>query len=135
MSRTHYGWWAYVKDMIRRYPSLREQLSDLQSQSTTADYSGTPHGSGGESRAVENLAIRELPHNEQREYEAVRGAVAHTRMMPSGKDRLKIIELVFWQRSHTLEGAAASVPVSYRQAQRYHAEFILLVAQKYGFLD
>lgn len=23
MSRPHYGWWGYVKDIIRRYPSMR----------------------------------------------------------------------------------------------------------------
>ena len=135
MSKPRYGWWGYVKDMIRRYPRLCEEYDDLHSQSLTADYSGMPHGSGGENRTIENLAIRELPHNEQREYEAVRAAVAKTRALSNGGDRLKIIDLVFWKRSHTLEGAAASVPVSYRQAQRYHAEFILLVAKKYGFLD
>lgn len=135
MSRTRYGWWAYVKDMIRRYPALSQEYADLHMQSITADYSGMPHGSGGETRTVENLAMRELPHNAQREYEAVRAAIARTKVLSNGTDRLKIIDLVFWRRSHTLEGAAASIPVSYRQAQRYHAEFILLVAQKFGFLD
>lgn len=23
MSRPHYGWWGYVKDIIRRYPTMR----------------------------------------------------------------------------------------------------------------
>jgi len=43
--------------------------------------------------------------------------------------------MVFWRRSHTLDGAALSIPCSYRTAQRYHSEFILLVAGFYGLLD
>ena len=30
MSRPHYGWWGYVKDIIRRYPSMRgKQLTGV----------------------------------------------------------------------------------------------------------
>lgn len=130
MSKTRYGWWGYVKDIIRRYPGLCEEYESLHSQSITADYSGAPHENGGAQRTVEAIAIRELPHNEQREYEAVRAAIVQTKLYKNAEDRLKVIKLVFWKQSHTLEGAAMCVPCSYRQARRYHSEFILAVAIK-----
>lgn len=95
MSRPHYGWWGYVKDIIRRYPSAV-----------------TP-----------------------REYEAVRAAIEQTERMSNGYDRLKIVDLVFWKRTHTLPGSALLVPCSERAAQRWHAEFIKTVARNFGLLD
>ena len=57
------------------------------------------------SHTTELVAIRELPTAEQREYEAVRRAIATTERYKDGRDRLKVIRLVFWDRSHTIEGA------------------------------
>lgn len=134
MSRPRYDWWPYVKGMIRRYPALKAELADLRSQSTTPNYSGLP-GAAGAIRAAELIACRELPSNKQREYEAVRRAIAATERMTAGRDRLRIIDLVFWKRSHTLEGAALTIPCSYMTARRYHSEFIMTVASLFGLLD
>lgn len=123
-----------MKGMIRRYPALKEQFADLHSAKLTADYSGMPK-SREASRTTENIAIRELPTNKQREYEAVRRAIETTERYPNGQDRLKIIKLVLWDRSHTLEGAALTVPCSIATAKRYHGAFIMLVAKNYGLLD
>ena len=95
MSRPRYDWWSYVKGMIRRYPTLKEQYADLHSQSMTANYSGMPR-SGGVSRGTETVAVRELPGTKQREYEAVRRAIEQTERYPTGADRIKVIKLVFW---------------------------------------
>ena len=134
MSRPRYDWWPYVKGMIRRYPALAEDCAALRSPSVTADYSGMPKA-GGASRTVEDLTVRELPGTAQREYEAVRRAVERTARYPNGRDRLLVVRLVFWDRSHSLEGAALAVPCSIRTARRYHTAFIMLVAKNYGLLD
>ena len=134
MSRPRYDWWPYVKGMIRRYPALKAELSDLRSQSITPNYSGLP-GAAGASRAAELVALRELPTTRQREYAAVNRAIAATERMAASRDRLRIIDLVFWKRSHTLEGAALTIPCSYMTARRYHSEFIMTVASMYGLLD
>lgn len=134
MSKPRYGWWSYVKDMIRRYPVLKEQYSDLHSMSVTANYSGMPRG-GESGRSLESVAIRELPFNSQREYEAVRQAIEMTERYNNGRDRLSIIKLVLWDRSHTLEGAALMMPCSWRSAAQWHGEFIKLVAKNYGLMD
>lgn len=134
MGRPRYGWWGYVKDMIRRCPSLKEEYADLHTQTVTPSYTGLP-GGGGASRATELISCRELPSNKQREYEAVRRAIITTEQMAAGRDRLKIVELVFWKRTFTLRGAARMIPCGYDTAQRYHADFIKAVAAHYGFLD
>lgn len=134
MSRPRYDWWPYVKGMIRRYPALRLELQQLQGQSITPNYSGVSVKSGT-SRSTELTAIRELPTTNQREYEAVRRAIEATERMTASRDRLRIIDLVFWKRSHTLSGAALMIPCHYNTAQKYHADFILTVAAFYGLLD
>ena len=134
MSKPRYIWWGYVKGMIRNYPALSEKYKDLHEQSMTANYSGMPRG-GDASRSVEEITVRELPFTQQREYEAVRLAISKTERYPNGRDRLYVIRLVFWDRSHTLEGAALQVPCGIATAKRWHGEFIMLVAKNFGLLD
>ena len=134
MSSPRYDWWPYVKGMIRRYPQLREEYAALHSQSVTANYNGMPRGGSG-GRVIENLAIRELPSNRQREYEAVRRAIEITERYTNGRQRLAIIRMVLWERQYTLEGAALQIPCSIATAKRWHAEFIRLTASYYGLLD
>lgn len=134
MSRPRYDWWPYVKGMIRRYPALRLELQQRQAQTVTPNYSGVSVKSET-SRSTELTAIRELPTTKQREYEAVRRAIETTERMTASRDRLRIIDLVFWKRSHTLSGAALMIPCHYNTAQKYHADFILTVAAFYGLLD
>lgn len=73
--------------------------------------------------------------NDLREREAVERAVRQTMRLDNGQDRLRVVELVFWQQTHTLEGAAMMVPCSERTARRWHTEFIRLVAREYGLLE
>lgn len=134
MGKPRYDWWPYVKGMIRRYPKLKEKHGDLHSQSVVASLSGMPSGTSV-SRSTENAALRELPTTEQREFEAVRKAIETTERYANGLDRLRIINLVLWKQTHTLEGAALRVPCSIATAKRYHGEFIRLVAKHYGLMD
>ncbi len=134
MSKPRCGWWGYVKDMIRRYPELSEQYAELHNTSAVASY-GAGGRSGGVSRATEGIAIRELPSNAQREYEAVRRAIELTERYRNGRDRLTVIRMVLWDEQCTLEGAALMIPCGWRTAARWHGEFIRLVAKNYGFMD
>lgn len=134
MSKPRYRWWGYVKNIIRAYPDLEKRLQETKEPSITANPSG---GSGGKgvSRKVETAALRELPREEQREYEAVRQAVLITQQMRTGRDRLKLIELCYWKKSHTLEGAADKIHISYDTARNYQWEFIMQVAYQKGLTD
>lgn len=120
--------------MIRAYPARKREYEELHQQSMTAQMTGMP-GGGGVSRATENIAVRELPYTKQREYEAVKRAVEITMNLPNGSQRMKIIDLVYWKRSHTVEGAAMKVGYSTDRGKQLHGEFVRLVAKNYGLMD
>lgn len=80
-----------------------------------------------ENRSCQGVALKER--------QAVQAAIDQTRDMESGTERLQVIDLVFFKQTHTLEGAALMVPCSYDTAQKYHAQFIKLVARSFGLLD
>ena len=113
--------------MIREYPDLAKDYKDMHEQKITASITGMP-GGGNVSRGTEDIAIRELPRSKQIEYDAVRKAVEVTAMLKTGADRLRIVDLVFWKQSHTLDGAAYATSISYDTAIDYHGDFIMLVA-------
>ena len=113
MSSPRYDWWSYAKGMIRRYPELQREFAGRE----------TPED------------VWTLPATRQREFEAVRRAVAATRAEPDGEWKLELVRLVFWAQSHTLDGAALRVHVSHRTAVRWHSAFIYRVAALYGLMD
>lgn len=134
MSRPRYDWWGYVKGMIRRYPALKADHEQLHTTTMTMSY--TEHiGDSEASRTTENIAIRELPTTEQREYEAVLRAIKATKRYKGGDERLAIIRLIYWDKSHNIDGAAIVTHCSSSSAHRYHTEFLRLVASYYGLLD
>lgn len=134
MGKPRYPWWGYARNMIRAYPARKREYEELHEQSITASMSGMP-GGGGVSRGTEDIAIRELPATKQREYEAVKRAVETTLQLPNGSQRVKIIDLVYWKRSHTVEGAAMRVGYSTDRGKQIHGEFVRLVARNYGLMD
>lgn len=134
MSKPRYPWWGFARNMIRVYPARKKEYEQLHEPSVTANMSGMP-GGGGVSRGTEDIAIRELPKAQQREYEAVRRAIEATKLLPNGAQRLRIIELVYWKRSHTVEGAAMRVGYSEDRGKQLHGDFVRLVGKMYGLMD
>lgn len=134
MSKPRYGWWPYVKSMVRRYPALKEAQDELLKQKTTAIYSWV-RGAPTVGRPVERSATRSMGKTMQKEFEAVRGAVEALKGMPDGDRRIGLIDLVYWRKSHTLQGAAIKFHISFATAKRWHVDFINLVARNYGLFD
>lgn len=134
MSKPRYKWWGYIRGVVRAYPELKREYEELHRQSLAAGIGAMPTG-GGVSRGTEDIAVRELPYTKQREYEAVRRAIEATKRMTNGAQRLRIIELVYWKRSHTVEGAAMYVGYSPDRGKQLHGDFIRLVAKNYGLMD
>ena len=83
MSRPHYGWWGYVKDIIRRYPTLCEQEKALHETCISPDLNGMPHGSGTPTDPVADAALRELPEQEDMEIVGRKNIVVFF-ILPSG---------------------------------------------------
>lgn len=68
------------------------------------------------------------------EVAAVEAAIEETKQLIDGAERLRLIDVVLWKRTHTLQGAAMAIYVSERTAQEWHRQFIRLVGQKRGLL-
>ena len=66
----------------------------------------------------------------EKERDAIESAINETLGLSDGRDRIKVIELVFFKGTHKLAGAAMQVPCSIDTAQKYHADFIRLVGEK-----
>ncbi|MCD8050594.1 MAG: hypothetical protein LUE89_02805, partial [Clostridiales bacterium] len=89
-------------------------------------------GAKGASRTTENVATRTLPPMDMKHLEAVEKAVKWTEKLPTGPERLKIIELVYWKQSHTLYGAAQAVGYSYQHTLFLNRQFFYMVAENLG---
>lgn len=120
------GWRKNTRAVIRAYPELRRRERELHDMPVTPRYSAEP-GGGEASRTTENAAIRTLPPGDQRALDAVSAAIQTTMRYRNGNLRVRIIDLVYWRRSHTLEGAALAVHVSLKTAQGWHSDFVELV--------
>ena len=121
-------WWEYTKRIIRSYPALCRKAESVGDTPCTPAY-GTSGGHSGGS-PVERAVVDRLTDKEQRRYDAVRAAISETEVMKHGRQRMELIDRVYWKRSHTLYGAAMCAPVSERTAHTWNAEFIRLV-EKY----
>lgn len=71
-----------------------------------------------------------------REAQAVSTAIGKTlEFLDDGELRIQLVDAMYWRRTHTMEGAAQKLNVSYRTARRWHVEFIKLVAYEMGLED
>ena len=132
MSRPRYIWWSYVQGMVRKYPERAAALGDLHAVGMTARYDAEPGGSGP-GRTTEAVAMRQLPPTEQREYDAVRRALAQLSAAQTyGPQLLELVRLVYWDRTHRLYAAARQLHISERTAQRWNMTLIYCVAAYFG---
>lgn len=134
MSTSRYDWWSYVKGMIRRYPDLCLKEAALHDTAITANISGMP-GGGKRTDKTADAALRTLPEVNRRELEAVRAAIRHIEGLHSGKERMELVKLYYWQRSHTLFGAANAIHVSEKTALRWNRDFVMQVAENFGLIE
>ena len=135
VSNPRYDWWPYVKGMIRRYPELCARERELHETSVTPRYGGTGGGHGGRSDSTAQAALRELPAVNRKELDAVQKAIGTTRKLETCGQRLRMVKMVYWDRTYTLEGAAMRLNVSLATAKRWNGEFIREVAEQFGLLE
>lgn len=132
MSKPRYWWWGSIQAALRLYPELRQRYGTPDNR-LTAQYTAQP-SCGGAGRPAERLAMERLSDGDCAVYMAISDAVRETARMGTGDARLAIIDLVYWRRTRTLQGAALDVGYSYDRAKDFHAEFIRLVAYRMGYI-
>lgn len=119
--------------MVRRYPGLRKEYNELIEQSVVPGYSAVP-GGGSDQRKAECAALRELPRPYQQELESVESAVRHTKAFKDGSERIALIDLMYWRRTHNLVGASIQCNVDESTGKRWHNDFIRCVGAFHGLL-
>ena len=134
MSKPRYGWWSYAKYLTRIYPALKQEYDDLRDQRITADTARISNRTSV-SRTTENATMRQLPPARQADYDAVAKAIERTKLLRTGPERLALIDMVFWKKSHSLDGAAYTLGYSDSTAKRFHRDFLQLVGLYRGLED
>lgn len=103
--KQHYSWWPYIREIVREYPERQKEES--------ANFSPV----------------------KENEWTAVGAALCDTERMVDGQSRLKLIRILHWDRTHTLDGAALAIPCSRRTAAYWQREFFEMVARNRDLLD
>lgn len=78
---------------------------------------------------------QELGNAGQQDEAAVEDAIVSTEKMTDGRIRLKLIRLMHWDKTHTLEGAAKAVNCDRSTAARKQRAFFEEVARNRGLMD
>ena len=92
------------------------------------------HGSDP-GRTTETAALERLYDGDYKIYLAIAAAVKETEQMTNGRDRIRLIELLYWKRYwKTIEGAAYEVGYSKDRAKELHTEFVRLVGHYMGYI-
>lgn len=144
LSKTRYLWWDYVRKVIRNYPRRCAEYNALHEVAVTKHVTSAKGedgklldcyatSSGGNGRTVENISLRELPQQDQKEYDAVRLAFAFTQSIPDGEIRVRFFQLYYYS-GLTLSSAAYRVHISPKTAERWNGSFVRLVAKNLGLL-
>lgn len=132
MSKPRYNWWGFVLAMIRDYPHRQKELKEMHEQKVTVNLNGMPGGHTA-SRTTEGVALKQLPPQEQREFDAVDKAIKRVKGMTEPKLRMEVMKMTLL-KGYSIPTAAMWLNIAERTAKRYRWQFILLVGHMYGFL-
>lgn len=69
------------------------------------------------------------------DYHAVEDAIDKTEQMTDGQSRLKLIRLLHWNGTHTVQGAADEIPCDKSTAYRWQRRFFEEVARNRELID
>ena len=132
MSKPRERWWGYARNMIRAYPALKKAWAELHTQSMVANMNGMPRG-GGAGRTIESVALRQLPEDDQKDFDAVSRAIEETELMADGRLHVDLISMVYWSRRNLrLKDAAVKLNISEQTAKLWHRDFVRLVGRYRG---
>ena len=123
MSKPRSRWYTTAEKVLRAYPELYRQREQIRQQQTTAAYSGMP-GGGGDPRKTEAIATKQLKPREEADLDAVLATIQTVGRWRDGGLILRLVELVDWQKTHTIQGAADALHLSKSTAVRLRSRLI-----------
>lgn len=129
---------GYVEWQLEHYREDKKQLEELKRDMIpSATQTFSPTGGvmgGGTSSPTEDAAIRIATNPYILALERNIRAI-ETVLAKCDKTELQLIELVYWRRSHTIEGAGMRANVSRRTAYRKINRVIYLIALEMGIIN
>ena len=117
---------AEARCALKQYPKLKRRQSENEMQITPV-YGGAAVQHSA-SRTTENVALRStLTEREENIISAVEFALRMQNYYPNGDERMKMIEMVYFKKTHTLAGAAEVCHYSVDAVFRWNVEILTAV--------
>lgn len=104
MSKTVYAWWPYALNVLGQYPHLCKKIAK------------------GE----------HLSPGRWREYKAVRSLIEDLASDPDGADKLRLLKMKHWDKTHVIAGAAQVLCVSETTCANWHRQLVYSVGIRLG---
>ena len=70
---------------------------------------------------IQRKPVEKRTNKEQKRLEIVNTALEQINRMPDADNRRTLVELVYFKKTHTLDGAALQIPISRSTAVRWNA--------------
>lgn len=120
------GWRAEARRALRDYPRIKRRQGDNEMQITPV-YGGAAVQHSA-SRTTENVALRStLTEREENIVSAVEFMLNMQRRYANSAERLRMVELVYFKHTHTIDGAADIVHYSPDALWRWNGEILTAV--------
>ena len=128
-----FGWWPYVKSMIRNYPLRAAQYEDILSMHITPVLSGMPHGSTPGDPVGELIAKADGKAT-YKEYWAVKRALDVC--ASTSPDFCAFVRLYYWTTPRLqVEHIGARLHYSPETIRKWNRRLIYQVARERGLYD
>ncbi len=125
-----------IKYRLEHYHLHRQELASTFSDllpSNTAQLTHERKAHSNVSRNVEDIAVSIAENTYLREIEKSVNAIEYVVTRLSDEDK-KIIELVYWRKTHTLTGAGTALNMSRRTVYRHADGILTALAKEMGLM-
>lgn len=120
------SWRGEARRALREYPRIKRRQAD--NEATITPVYGGAAVQHSASRTTENVALRTtLTEREENIVSAVEFMLAMQRRYPNGAERVRMVELVYFRHTHTIDGAADVVHYSADALWRWNTEILTAV--------
>ena len=120
------SWRSEARTALRLYPKLKRRQGENDMQITPV-YGGAAVQHSA-SRTTEDVALRStLTEREENIISAVEFMLSMQRRYANSKERLRMVELVYFKHTHTIDGAADVVHYSPDALWRWNGEILTAV--------
>lgn len=121
------SWRGEARKALRDYPRIKKRQSLLTSQQITPVYGGAAVQHSA-SRTTEDVALRTtLTEREENVVSAVEFMLQMQSRYYNADARMRMVRLVYWSRTHTLQGAALEVGYNINTVKAWNTEMLTAI--------